>query len=76
MSSRVFLKKGPLLLVSDERDIIVSNQLIDQVIAWCDEHNICAEQVATLSLTQWSFGVNLWRVRDEEQRMWFALKWS
>ena len=76
MGTKVFLERKGLALVSDERDVMVSSSLIKDVIAWCDENSIDAEQVATSPTTQYSFGVNLWRVRNDEQRMWFMLRWS
>ena len=76
MATKVFLERKGLALVSDERDIMVTSSLTKDVIAWCDENKIDAEQVANSPITQYSFGVNLWRVRNEEQRMWFTLRWA
>ena len=76
MTTKVFLERSGVALVSDERDVMVSSSLIKDVIAWCDENGIDAEQVAKSPVTQYSFGVNLWRVKNDEQRMWFALKWA
>lgn len=63
-------------LVGDERDIMISNQLIADVIEWCEQTGIKAEQVPTSPMIQWSFGVNLWRIHDEQQRVLFALRWA
>jgi len=76
MGTRVFARYRNTELVSDERDIMVSSQLINHVIAWCDLTGVTAEQVDTSPLIQWACGVNLWRVRDEQQRTMFALRWA
>jgi len=38
---------------------------------WADEHNI--------SLEYWGTGIkgdrDMWRIRDEKSRAWFALRW-
>jgi hypothetical protein len=76
MATKTFIEKKGLKLVGDERDIMVSNSLIADVIKWCDDMNIGAEQVDVSPITQWSFGVNLWRIKNEQQRLMFALRWS
>ena len=76
MATKTFLERDGLALVSDERDIMVSNKEIANVIAWCDETGVIARQVSTIPFAQYVFGVNLWRVHDDEQRAWFALRWS
>ena len=76
MASKIFCQTHRYRLISDERDIMVSNQVIADVLEWCDRTGVVAEQVITQSVTQRMFGVNLWRVRDEQQRTLFALRWS
>lgn len=76
MGKKTFIEHSGFKLESDERDIMVSNKLIEQVIAWCEQTGVVAEQVDTSPITQWRFGVNLWRVQNEKQRMWFTLRWS
>ena len=76
MGTKVFASKVGYDLVSDERDIMVSNLMIADVIKWCDDMGIRVEQVDIPPIFQWSFGVNLWRVKDEQQRILFALRWQ
>ena len=55
---------------------MVSNKEIANVIAWCDETGVIAHLVSTVPFAQYAFDVNLWRVHDDEQRAWFALRWG
>lgn len=56
------------VLMSDDRDIAYAKRQV--VYEWCDENKIAVEYQGTLG------GTDVWLVRDEEQRMWFTLKWS
>lgn len=76
MGVKTFLEHSGFALIGDDRDIMVSNQLIAEVIQWCEQMGIQAEQVDTSPIMQWCFRVNLWRVRDEQHRMLFALRWA
>ena len=58
------------VLIGDSRDIAVPYIKRQQVHAWCEENKITAEYQGTLG------GTDLWRVRDDDQRAWFALRWS
>jgi len=70
MNTRVFAEKGRVKLVGDERDIgIVSNYRKD-VWAWCDAIKIDLEYQGTLA------NIDVWRIKDEEQRAWFILRWA
>ncbi len=70
MNTRVFAEKGRVKLVGDERDIgIVSNYRKD-VWAWCDANKIDLEYQGTLA------NIDVWRIKDEEQRAWFMLRWA
>lgn len=67
---KVFAEKGRVKLVGDQRDIgIVSNYRKD-VWAWCDDNNINLEYQGTLA------NIDVWRIRDEQQRIMFILKWT
>lgn len=69
-ATRVFAEKGRVKLVGDQRDIaVISNQRQD-VWNWCNSNNIELEYQGSLG------GTDLWRVRNERQRMMFLLKWS
>ena len=76
MATKVFLERKGLALVSDERDVMVPHTEMHKVITWCEQTGIIAEQVDTSPTTQYAFDVDLWRVRNDEQRAWFALRWS
>ena len=58
------------VLMSDERDIAVLYSNRQAVWDWCSENNITVHYQGSLS------GTDLWRIRDDEQRMWFTLRWS
>jgi hypothetical protein len=79
MATKVFLSTGNLQLISDERDIALPRKQMLEVIDWCKENDINIESPLTLStdqLTARIFNVNIWRVRDESQRMLFVLRWG
>lgn len=61
-------------LIGDERDIAVNWQIRLEVYDWLQENNIEAEyQGAAFGRL---FGIDLWRVKDEHQRVLFLLKWG
>ena len=57
------------VLMGDEKDIAVAASKRQEVYEWCGENKITIEYQGTLG------GVDVWRVRDEQQRAWFALRW-
>lgn len=78
MAQKVFREYKEFRLISDERDIMVPCEHRRAVIAWCDANGIEATVTAP-SMSFWcerTFGVNLWRVQDEQQRVAFALRWA
>ncbi len=70
MGTRVFAEKGRVRLIGDERDIGIVSNYREDVWAWCDANNINLEYQGTLGK------MDLWRVRDERQRVMFLLRWS
>lgn len=70
MGTRVFAEKGRVKLVGDERDIGIVSNYREDVWAWCDANNINLEYQGTLGK------MDLWRVRDERQRVMFLLRWA
>jgi len=78
MAIKVFREHGNLQLISDERDVLVPSQLRSAVLAWCLDNDILAEFdfASGWELAESTWAVNLWRVRDEQQRVAFLLKWS
>lgn len=79
MGLKTFREQNGLKLVSDERDVMVPAEYRTAVWDWCADNGIAAE--LALGSTQsvmaaMTFGVTLWRVRDERQRVMFLLRWS
>lgn len=70
MTSKIFAVKGRVKLVGDSRDIAVPYDRRNQVWIWCQENDITVTYEGSLA------GTDLWRIKDEQQRMWFALRWS
>ncbi len=83
MARKIFLEHNGLKLCSDDRDVMVSKTHYHEVLSWCVDQGIVVENpfdqdhanyetrlLATL------FGVNLWRIRNENHRMLFILRWS
>lgn len=79
MGRKVFQEKSRMTLVSDERDIMVPAQYHDQVLEWCRLNNIdvtTPDGSYQHGIAERLFNVHLWRVKDEQQRAWFLLRWS
>ncbi len=57
------------VLTSDSRDIAVPFTYRQQVFTWAGKNKIIIEYQGTLS------GVDLWRIKDDDHRSWFALRW-
>ena len=70
MHTKVFAEKGRVKLVGDERDIGVAAWYRDEVWEWCHDNNITLEYQGTMS------GIDVWRIKDDQQRAWFALRWQ
>ena len=58
------------VLMGAERDVGVATWWRDHVLAWCRDNGIELEYQGTMA------GTDVWRVRDERQRVAFLLKWS
>ena len=69
MASKIFAEKGRVKLVGDNRDIAVPYDKRTQVWNWCYENDITVSYEGSLA------GIDLWRVKDDEQRVWFSLRW-
>ena len=70
MTSKIFAEKGRVKLVGDSRDIAVPYDKRKQVWNWCTENEITVTYEGSLA------GIDLWRIKDEKQRIWFALRWA
>lgn len=57
-------------LWGDFDDIAVPHSKRQDVYEWCGQNKITVEYQGTLG------GTDVWRVRDEEQRAWFMLRWQ
>lgn len=57
-------------LMGDSRGITVDWQLRVQVWTWAVENGIAIEYQGSLD------GKDLWYVKDDQHRAWFALKWK
>ena len=79
MATKIFRERNGFKLVSDERDIEVPAKYRFQVHEWCFDNGIEATMATNHEGSAWAasvWGVNLWRVKDDEQRVMFALRWS
>lgn len=57
------------VFMSDEKDIAVPFSRRQAVYEWCGENKIIIEYQGTLG------GTDVWRIKDDQQRAWFALRW-
>jgi hypothetical protein len=79
MGTKIFCKRHDLVVQSDERDVMLPVQYTTTVLSWCKQNGINIESPldrAEQEMVKQIFGVNIWRVRDEQQRSWFLLKWA
>jgi len=78
MSEKVFIdiESADIKLVGDHRDIMLPMKMTKEIQAWCDSNKVIAEPVQNHVIIQTMFGVTLWRIKDDEQRMLFTLRWS
>lgn len=76
-TQKVFAEhKNGYKLVGDSRYIMLPQELHDDIITWCHDNNIKATTVNVGAWGQAMFGVLLWKIFNEEQRVMFALKWG
>ena len=76
MAQKTFLERSGTKLQSDERDIMLPIDWSQEIQQWCQDNDIQVEAVQHQIIFQSMFGVTLWRIPDEQQRAWFALRWS
>ena len=72
MSVKTFLtNKDGMSIVGDQRDVLLSVKLREQVWNWCksQEVNVQGELYGVM-------GHDLWRIKDPEERALFILRWS
>lgn len=58
------------VFVSDSRDIAVPYSRRQEVYEWAGQNGILVEYQGTLG------GTDVWRVKDEQHRAWFNLRWA
>jgi hypothetical protein len=79
MATKTFIETNGLKLISDERDIMVPSEYYQDVVDWCNTNHVdVTVPQGTYSHTTAAqiFKVNLWRVKNPEQRLLFVLRWS
>ena len=68
--TKVFAEKGRVKLIGDERDIATPYIRRQEVHAWAAENKIIVEYQGSMG------GTDVWRIRDDQHRAWFALRWQ
>lgn len=58
------------VLMADDKDIAVPFSKRQELYEWCGQNKITVEYQGSLS------GVDVWRVKDDQQRAWFKLRWA
>lgn len=79
MAEKIFMERDRLTLRGDDRDIMLPAQYKLAVLSWCRKNHInieCPLNKDNEHIARHYFGMNLWRIKDEKQRMWFRLKWT
>ena len=79
MAEKIFMKRDKFILLGDDRDIMLPAQLKKSVLSWCKKNSINVETPLNKDnehIARHYFGVNLWRVQNEQHRMWFMLRWG
>ena len=79
MAEKIFMKRDGIVLRGDDRDFMLPAQYKMAVLRWCRLNHIdieCPLSQANRGLARGYFGMDIWRVKDEKQRMWFMLRWS
>jgi hypothetical protein len=80
MGQKIFIEKDGFKLISDDRDVMVPSKYCYDVITWCHKMGIKLEVAFTESEGQYLakkfFDVDMWRVKDDQERMMFTLRWS
>lgn len=79
MQQKVFMEYGNLKLWGDPRDIPVPSNLRKDVYTWCVSNDVVADMPLNRDyrhISERYFGLDIWRVKDERERVMFALRWS
>lgn len=62
---------GPYTISSDARDVLVDGSKDFEVMSWCHKQGILADIYLKVA-----GGESVWRIKDDEQRTLFLLRWS
>ena len=79
MAEKIFMTRDRFTLRGDDRDIMVPAQYKSSVLRWCRKNKIdveCPLSKDHQDIVKHYFGVNLWRIRNDQQRMWFIMRWA
>jgi hypothetical protein len=79
MGQKIFFERDGYRVVADERDIALSTKHTLEVERWCRDSGINVELVLSgLSqrMIERTFHHNIWRVKDQNERALFLLRWS
>lgn len=77
--AELLMERSLYQLHGDEGDVTVDTHLRQEVLAWCQTNNITAESPLSPDnryLSAQYFGVDVWRIKDPQQRSWFVLRWA
>ena len=69
MTVKEFGRRQGYIFFSDARDIETPFSKRQEVYDWAGANGIAIEFQGTLG------GTDVWRLKDEQQRTWFTLKW-
>jgi hypothetical protein len=79
MGMKVFRERNGMKLISDERDVEVPAKYCIKVKEWCNENGIEAALASNIEGSTWAasiWGVNIWRIKDTNDRAFFMLRWG
>lgn len=76
MGTKVFAERAGFKLTGDDRDIAINWHYREKIWNWCSDNDINANYNSFGSTSGKFFGVDLWRIEDEKQRILFLLKWG
>ena len=79
MGQKTFFERDGYKVVGDERDIAIPTKYTLEVERWCQDNEITLELVLSgmsRRMVERTFHHNVWRVRDQNERALFLLRWS
>lgn len=70
MNQIAHVTKGRVQLMGDSRGIITPYEKRQEVYEWAQKHRIEIEYHGSLDRK------DLWYIKDDQHRVWFALRWA